>query len=154
MTHVFAPEPAAIGTPTGLLCAIRSLHPAAFTLVVAVVVFNTVAMANVPVARWLDSSPERAQQEPAARPLEPAAALLPVAGEGAAKARARTRCESCGVIQAIRRIEPAGALPASYEFTVRLRDGSIRLSSNQTQAKWRTGDAIMLIGGTGLISQH
>jgi hypothetical protein len=153
MTHVFAPEPAAIGTPTGLLCAIRSLHPAAFTLVVAVVVFNTVAMANVPVARWLDSSPERAQQEPAARPLEPAAALLPAA-EGAANARARTRCEACGIVQAIRRIEPAGALPASYEFTVRLRDGSIRLSSNQTQAKWRTGDAIMLIGGTGLISQH
>jgi hypothetical protein len=151
MTHAFAPHPAGIGTATGFLGAIRSLHPVAFTLVVAVVVFNTVAMANVPMARWLDSSPE---QEPATRPLEPAAALLPAAGEGAAKARARTRCESCGVIQAIRRIEPAGALPASYEFTVRLRDGSIRLSSNQTQAKWRTGDAIMLIGGTGLISQH
>jgi hypothetical protein len=149
MKYVFAPQLAAIGTQSGLLGAIRSLHPAAFTLVVAVVVLHTVAMANVPMARWLDSSPERAQQAPAA-------ALLPDAGEGegAVKARARSRCEACGVIEAIRRIEPAGALPASYEFTVRLRDGSIRLSSNQSQAKWRTGDAIMLLGGTSPITQH
>jgi hypothetical protein len=154
MTHVFVPHPTAIGTPTGVLGAIRSLHAAAFTLVVAVVVFNTVAMANLPVARWLDSSPGRAEQEPAARPLEPAAALLPAAGEGAANARTRTRCEACGVVQAIRRIEPAGALPASYEFTVRLRDGSIRLSSNTSQGKWRMGDAIMLIGGTAPITKY
>ena len=147
MTHAFPHHPAATGASTGFVGAIRSLHPAVFTLVVAVAVFNTVAMANVPVARWLDSSPELAQQEPAE-------ALLPDAGGGAVKARARTRCEACGIVEAIRRIEPAGALPASYEFTVRLRDGSIRLSTSTSQAKWRTGDAIMLIGGIGPTTQH
>jgi hypothetical protein len=152
MTQPLAVHPAAIGTSTGVLGAIRSLHPVAFTSVVAVVVFNTVALANVPVARWLDSSRERAEQEPAALRLEPAAALLPAAGEGAA--RARKRCEACGVIQSIRRIEPTGVLPASYEFTVRLRDGSIRLSSNLSQAKWRAGDAIMLLGGISSVDQH
>jgi hypothetical protein len=51
------------------------------------------------------------------------------------------------VIQAIRRIEPVGDLPATFEFTVRLRDGSTRISSSTTQDKWRSGDRIMFIGG-------
>ena len=153
MTHAFAPHPAAVVTPAGFVGTIRSLHPAVFTLFVAVAVFNTVARANVPVARWLNSSPELKQQEEPALQPSGTAVLLPAAGVGAVKTRARLRCAACGVVQAIRRIEPEGALPASYEFTVRLRDGSIRLSSHTSQAKWRIGDAIMLIGGIGPTAQ-
>jgi hypothetical protein len=127
VTHYTAP----IGIPTGFVGALRSLPPAALPFVVAVVVFSTVAVANVPATGWLDGSPK-------------AASIL---GEGGGKARARTRCDACGVVEAIRRIDPVGALPAAYEFTVRLRDGSTRLSSNASLASWRAGDNIMLIGG-------
>ena len=44
-------------------------------------------------------------------------------------------------------------MPESYEFTVRLRDGSIRVSSDASRAKWRAGDNIMLIGGTNPVGQ-
>jgi hypothetical protein len=154
MTHAFAPYPASIPTETGFVRAIRSLHPVALPLFVAIVVFSTVSMANVPVARWLDSSLEYAQQLATLEAVGEAAeaAVLP-AGESAVQARARTRCEACGVVEAIRRMEPVGNLPAAYEFTVRLRDGSTRLSSNASQAKWRAGDAIMLIGGANLAGQ-
>jgi hypothetical protein len=57
------------------------------------------------------------------------------------------------VVQAIRRIAAAGDTPESYEFTVRLRDGSIRLSSDASRAKWRAGDNIMLIGGANPAGQ-
>jgi hypothetical protein len=136
--------PPPIGSPTGFVGAIRSLPPAALPFVVAVVVFSTVAVANVPVTGWLDGSPEQAQRLAARAPEPEAAAVL---GEGGGKARARTRCDACGVVEAIRRIDPVGDLPAAYEFTVRLRDGSTRLSSNASQASWRAGDNIMLIGG-------
>ena len=46
-----------------------------------------------------------------------------------------------------RRVEPVGDLPAAFEFTVRLQDGSMRISSSATQDKWRSGDRIMFIGG-------
>jgi hypothetical protein len=155
MTHASALYPAPIPTETGFFRAIRSLHPVPLPLLfVAIVVFSTVSMANVPVARWLDSSLEYAQQLATLEAVGEAAeaAVLP-AGESAVQARARTRCEACGVVEAIRRMEPVGNLPAAYEFTVRLRDGSTRLSSNASQAKWRAGDAIMLIGGANLAGQ-
>lgn len=43
--------------------------------------------------------------------------------------------------------DPAAALPAVHEFTVRLRDGAIRTSSSANTARWHPGDRIMLIGG-------
>ena len=112
-----------------------SLPPGALPFIATVIVFSTVAMANVPITAWLDGAPEHAQR------------LVPV------KARVRTRCAACGVVQAIRRIDAAGDMPESYEFTVRLRDGSIRVSSVASQAKWRSGDNIMLIGGANPASQ-
>ena len=60
---------------------------------------------------------------------------------------ARQRCETCGVVESIRRIEPVGEIPGSYEFTVRLRDGTTRTSSSATATTWHTGDRVMLIGG-------
>jgi hypothetical protein len=118
----------------------------AFALVVVAVASSTVAMANVP-ASWLGGAAAEALDGEAV--LLQAAAIpapAPTADAGNARAR-RSRCATCGVIQAIRRIEAVGDLPAAFEFTVRLHDGSTRISSSATQDKWRSGDRIMLIGG-------
>jgi hypothetical protein len=102
---------------------------------VAAALFCSVATASVPDALRRD-----AQQPPAE------AAAMPAAAETVAP-RERARCATCGVVEAIRRIEHGGSTPASFEFTVRLRDGSTRTSSTASAANWRTGDRIMLIGG-------
>lgn len=60
----------------------------------------------------------------------------------------RTRCAGCGFVESIRHVEAAGLAPAAYEFTVRMRDGSLRTSSDSSAAKWLVGDRIILVGGT------
>ena len=129
------------------------LYAAALPCLVAVVVSSAVALANVPVALRLDSPPEPARQLPALDPLPESLALAPAASKAVIRARVRTRCEACGVVEAIRRIDAVGNLPPAYEFTVRLRDGSTRLSTDASQAKWRAGDQIMLIGGFNAAGQ-
>jgi hypothetical protein len=62
-------------------------------------------------------------------------------------AKPRFRCETCGVVEGLHRTEAGDGLPATYLFTVRMRDGSSRLSSDANSGKWRIGDHIMLIGG-------
>jgi hypothetical protein len=121
-----------------------SLPPGALPFIATVIVFSTVAMANVPVAVWLDGAPQQAQRLVPAQEPAPEAAASPY--QSAVKARVRARCLGCGVVQAIRRIEAVGGVPESYEFTVRLRDGSVRVSSEPSQSKWRAGDNIILIG--------
>lgn len=121
----------------------------AFAWVVVAVASSTVAMANVP-GSWLGGAARGAQggQEPSLH-----AAVVPTPRQAANRAKTRDRkirCATCGVIQAIRRIEPAGDLPAAFEFTVRLSDGSTRISSSATQDKWLSGDRIMFIGGIAL----
>ncbi len=137
--------PATTAPRRGLAEAIRALPHTAFLLVVLAVASSTVAVANVPVP-----SPEGSggvvQIEPDAL-AAPAVELPPYPASTQAKPRTRARCMTCGVIESIRRLEPVGALPAAYEFTVRLRDGSTRISSSATQDKWRSGDRIMLMGG-------
>jgi hypothetical protein len=64
--------------------------------------------------------------------------------------RARWRCTTCGVVEAIRRLEHGGIKPASFEFTVRMRDGTTRTSTSASAANWRSGDRIMLIGGASV----
>ena len=59
----------------------------------------------------------------------------------------RTRCRGCGFVQSIRNIEAAGLVPASYEMTVRMRDGSVRTSSSASAGSWLVGDRIILVGG-------
>jgi hypothetical protein len=108
-----------------------------FTFVAAALVFCSVATASVPDT-WLRSSEQA--------PVE--SAVVPPAAEEAVAPRARVRCATCGVVEAIRRIEHGGGVPASFEFTVRLRDGSTRTSNAASAAGWRSGDRIMLIGGT------
>ena len=96
-----------------------------------------VAGAGVPVAEWSGT--------PAASVA--VARLLPTMDVPALKSRISGRCQTCGVVEIVRRLEAAGATPAAYELTVRLRDGSRRLSSQALNTGWRVGDSIMLIGG-------
>jgi hypothetical protein len=100
--------------------------------------------AGVAMAGW----PEPAgMATPREAPSAAERALLPLLPEGGGRARLRSRCEGCGVVEDIRRVEPEGALLPSYEFTIRLRDGSSRVSSDASMARWHIGDSIMLIGG-------
>jgi hypothetical protein len=55
-------------------------------------------------------------------------------------------CDACGQVQTIRRTDPASGLPV-YEFTVRMRDGSTRDSSQATRGRWIEGDRVIVIGG-------
>lgn len=137
------PAPATPGKRRGFAEAVRAVSPWALGLAVVVVAYSTVAMAALP-ASWLRHAAAEAQE------ALPPSAIVPILLQdaGIAKARARrSECASCGVIETIRRIEPVGDLPAAFEFTVRLRDGSLRISSSATQDKWRSGDRIMFIGG-------
>jgi hypothetical protein len=104
------------------------------TFVAAALVTCSFATASVPEA-W------RGAQE------APAEAAAVSAAEEEPTARVRRRCDTCGVVQAVRRIEHGGSTPASFEFTVRLRDGSTRTSTADSAAKWRSGDRVMFIGG-------
>jgi hypothetical protein len=59
------------------------------------------------------------------------------------------RCAGCGLVKAIRHIQATALLPAAYELTVRMRDGSVRTSSASSLDKWVVGDRIILVGGAG-----
>jgi hypothetical protein len=88
-----------------------------------------------------------------AKALHPApwfAAPQPVAAPPAATDAAdapRSHCERCGVVLGIRALDLVAGSPASYEFTVRLHDGSMRTSTTIGKASWRVGDPILLVGG-------
>jgi hypothetical protein len=69
----------------------------------------------------------------------------PLLAPKATAARDRT-CDTCGIMQTIRRTDPATGL-AVYEFSVRMRDGSTRDSTGPTRGRWLEGDRVMLIGG-------
>jgi len=68
-------------------------------------------------------------------------------GAPADNARTRRRCKDCGRIVSIQRVEATDTALTSYEFTVRMRDGSLRTSEWATPGKWRVGDRIMMLGG-------
>jgi hypothetical protein len=99
----------------------------------------------------------------AAEPTEAAAAPV------IAPPEARTyRCAECGVIESTRKIEATdektgvnapGRITAgnrgeiegnpvrSYEITIRLRDGSMRVVTDANPARWRPGERVKLIAG-------
>lgn len=89
-------------------------------------------------------------------PAPAAGALVPLRSAGPAPdARPdergdvrRGRCASCGFVVGIRELQPTG-----FEFTVRLRDGSTRISKAASRGTWHIGDAVMLMGGVGA-SRH
>lgn len=57
------------------------------------------------------------------------------------------RCETCGVIEAIRATDAAGAQPAGWTLSVRMRDGSLRHSTSLLPGRWQVGETVQLIGG-------
>ena len=59
--------------------------------------------------------------------------------------RADPCSEGCGTVEAVRTIEAVGGEPASYEITLRLRDGTSHVSRNGTSS-WEVGDRVILIG--------
>lgn len=59
----------------------------------------------------------------------------------------RTRCEGCGFVERIRAFQDGPSLPVAYEFTVRMRDGTIRTSIEPDVNSWRAGDRIIIVGG-------
>ena len=64
----------------------------------------------------------------------------------AVPAKEPARCDGCGTIETITRLGDH-AEPATYEFTVRMRNGSARRSSEWPRGHWREGDHVILIGG-------
>jgi len=79
---------------------------------------------------------------------EATAAPVPAVAPGAGRARAKSsRCPACGVIESIRTVAPAGGLPATYEITVRLRDGSKGVHRDASPANWRIGESVQFLGG-------
>lgn len=78
--------------------------------------------------------------EPPARPL------VSAAQEGTHAAQAPRSC-FCGHVSGVRLVQAAAGVAQSYEFTVRMRDGSTRMSSSPTVDGWQVGDAVILIGG-------
>jgi hypothetical protein len=79
--------------------------------------------------------------------LDDAVKTAPASSPYPLNAAERSRCPGCGFVESIKHVEAAGLVPAAYEFTVRMRDGSVRTSSDSTAAKWLVGDRIILVGG-------
>jgi hypothetical protein len=123
--------------------AIRAFPYAAFTLVIAVVAACGVGIAAMP------ASPVEADDVPAIHGEAPAHAAARTAdlAAGTAAVHARARCAVCGVIESIKALEPVADRPQEFEFTVRLRDRSARVSHTVGRAKWHVGDRIVLMGG-------
>ena len=115
---------------------------------IAAILFSAVAMAIVPIIRSFHSSFEGGDGIFAQEQLtETSAAALSIVPSGTGKARVKARCEECGVVESMRRVAAVGNSPAIYEITVRMRDGSTRVSSDASPANWHPGERIILIGG-------
>jgi hypothetical protein len=115
---------------------------------IACAAFVAVAGASLPRAGWAGDIVTSAPMTRLS-----AAASTRTAGPAATEGlnpRLTARCRTCGIVETVRAFRAAGAAPAGYELTVRLRDGSRQISSQSDSARWRVGDSIMLIGGARL----
>jgi hypothetical protein len=97
----------------------------------ATVLLGAASLVVVSVVGWLP--------DPAA-----AAAPLPAAASGTA---AKAKCPACGFVESVRRVGARGDAPATYEITVRLRDGSTHVLTEATPANWRRGQRVVFIAG-------
>jgi hypothetical protein len=55
------------------------------------------------------------------------------------------RCKCWGRVLDIRSIEASATAPASYEFTVRMHDGSLHTSPANALGSWKVGDRIIVM---------
>lgn len=139
---------------------------------IVVLLFSTAGVARI--MGWLPNATYVFADTLAIEPLTEASAKArsskvnltpsPMAGN----APTRRRCAECGVIAAMRKIEVSGenaSLSAtdraaggnrnqmrvksakSYEFTVRLNDGSYRVITDANPAAWRLGERVNIIDG-------
>lgn len=128
-TIVAVRPPRAAGTLRAAVAAVRA-RPSAAAAVAAALLWCTL---------WFSAGP----------PAQAAGALVPVqSAEPAPDAQPdergdvrRGRCASCGFVVGIRELQPTG-----FEFTVRLRDGSVRISRAASRGTWHIGDPVMLMG--------
>lgn len=111
---------------------------------VASVACVTVAVASVPSGDWSRSA---ATSDPVVHVEAAADSASTTLAVETVSPRMNGRCQTCGVVQVVRKLQTVGTSPAVYEMTVRLRDGSTRVSSHPSAAGWRVGDSIMVIGG-------
>ena len=72
---------------------------------------------------------------------------VPVTTAAGTRARSAADCDSCGLIESIRHTDPVTGLPI-YAFTVRMRDGSARETTEATSGRWREGEGVLIIGGS------
>lgn len=131
MHNASTSSPSSSGTLNDLRSAIRRIPAAALPGVMVAAMLFGLAPGAI----------NAMQAEPAvafhAAPVEPATLALPVE---------RSRCGGCGFVQSIRHMETSPGV-ASYEFTVRMNDGSLRTSHDTSVGTWIVGDRIILVGG-------
>jgi hypothetical protein len=66
----------------------------------------------------------------------------------AGEARAGPSCPECGMIVSVREIEERNeGSPPSYEFVVRMADGSSRVIEDADPGRWRTSERLKIIDG-------
>lgn len=131
-------------TPNGLGEVARTLSWAGISFLAAVLC-SALAMVYMP-ASWLRAPVEAPDTSAAAQPPAETAMLALVAGPGAS-ARTRTSCSTCGMVDHVRRIDNGEGVPATFEISIRMRDGSTRSSTHASADSWRSGDRIVFIGG-------
>ena len=121
----------------------KSMQLPALITGIGAILFSTVAMTKAPIAGWSHLAGENkisAQQQ-----LGESAAAQP---SGTRQVRVKPKCNECGVVESMRRINPERDSPAIYEIKVRMRDGSIQVSHDANAATWHRGEHIILLGGS------
>jgi hypothetical protein len=126
----------------------KSLRGPLFIAATAAILFSAVAMAIAPGTDWFHSSFNAGgilseQQLPPA--MAAAISLAPVS-DTPRKRLGKPRCDDCAVFESIRHVAAVAGAPETYEITVRLRDGSTRVSNDPTPANWLPGDRIIVVG--------
>jgi hypothetical protein len=88
------------------------------------------------------STPEPAAQLPAT-----AAAAEAVQDRSDPAAHDGMRCSSCGTVESVRFMPGVDGLPDSFQFRIRLRDGTAHDSTEAQAGNWKAGDRVLLLGG-------
>ena len=133
-------QPAVINTPT-----LKTEHVPILIAGVAALLFSGVAMSGVAILQWLHGSSEPIGEvfvQGEFREASATSGALPGNGQASSK----PRCEECGVIDSNRRIAATDNAPVSYEITLRMSDGSMRVLHDARPASLRPGERITLIG--------
>ncbi len=119
----------------------KSGHLPALISGVAVILLSMVALAKIPPA-WHSASAFSTGEISAQQGDESS-----TRHSSHRKARLKPKCNECGVVESMRRVNEEGDSPAIYEIKVRMRDGSMHVSRDANPANWRRGEHVILVGG-------